>query len=511
MHFPKFSYNPDQYRANIFCFIYSFMLPRVTIVGRPNVGKSSIFNALTGHRIAIVSDIENTTRDIIEYEVYDSERELRYILSDSGGLVVGNDESILDDVRTRVDEAISQSDLILFVLEFDRMTELDESIVRKLRKSNKKILVLANKADNANRALEAHEHARLGLGPVIPLSAIQSRGFLELRNQINDTLRSIGFSDTASESYVSDDVLKLAIIGRPNVGKSSLVNAISGETRSIVKDMPGTTRDAIDTIITHGDTEICLIDTAGIRRSGKIGYGNIEEWSVMRAERAIERSDVVALVIDAYDGVAHQDQHIVSKALEAKKGIILVINKWDKVLAKPDVGVDTILERYMKYLSKQFDFLSYAPVVFTSAIEGKRIELILDHALRIRSERAKRVKTGVFNQFLAQISYEHAPTGNRKSHKPKIFYGSQVDINPPKFIISVNNADHFHFSYVRYIENKIREFFGFEGTPIEIELKGRKSMFKPKEKGGSLEDHFDEKNVREGETGKTNPKYIEKK
>ncbi len=246
--------------------------------------------------------------------------------------------------------------------------------------------------------------------------------------------------------------------------------------------MPGTTRDAIDTIIEHNGQELCLIDTAGIRRSGKIGYGNIEEWSVLRAERAIERSDVVAVVIDAFEGIAHQDQHIVSIALEAKKGIILVVNKWDKVLAKPDVGKDTILERYMVYLSKKFDFLSYVPVVFTSAIDGKRIDLILDHAQKIKLERVKRVKTGIFNQFLQQISYDHAPTGNRKSHKPKMYYGSQVDINPPKFVVSVNNASHFHFSYLRYIENKIREFFGFEGTPIELELKSRKSMFKPKEK-----------------------------
>ncbi len=202
----------------------------------------------------------------------------------------------------------------------------------------------------------------------------------------------------------------------------------------------------------------------------------------MRAERSIERADVVALVIDAFDGVTHQDEVIVSKALESKKGIILVLNKWDKVLAKPDIGKDTILDRYMTYLSKKFDFLSYAPVVFTQAIEGKRIDLVLEHALHIRDERMKRVKTGVFNKFLEQITYDHAPTGNRKSHKPKIYYGSQVDVNPPRFVVSVNNSAHFHFSYVRYIENKIREFFSFEGTPIDIELRSRTSIYKNKDK-----------------------------
>jgi GTPase len=259
--------------------------------------------------------------------------------------------------------------------------------------------------------------------------------------------------------------------------------------------MPGTTRDAIDTVIQFQDEDIVLIDTAGIRRAGKIGSANIEQWSVMRAEKSVERSDVVAVVIDGYEGIAHQDEHIVGEAMKEKKGIILVINKWDKVMNKPGIDKENMLDRYMHYLSKKFDFLSYAPVVFTTAIENKRIDLVLEHAIKIRDERQKRVKTGVFNKFLEQITYDHAPTGNRKSHKPRIYYGSQVDINPPKFMISVNNSEHFHFSYVRYIENKIREIFGFEGTPIELELRSRKSMFKPKDQGGSREEHFGEEIV----------------
>lgn len=240
---------------------------------------------------------------------------------------------------------------------------------------------------------------------------------------------------------------------------------------------------------------------------------------MLRAERSIERADVVALVIDAYDGVTHQDEVIVSKALEAKKGIILVLNKWDKVLAKPDIGTDTILERYMKYLSKKFDFLSYAPVVFTSAIENRRIDLVLEHAIHIQGERKKRVKTGVFNKFLEQIAYEHAPTGNRKSHKPKIYYGSQVDINPPRFVISVNNSDHFHFSYKRYIENKIREFFGFEGTPIDIELRSRTSIYKNKDKDNeAIEDEksradetFSRNTTEKSQKKRTNKKSMKSK
>lgn len=456
------------------------MLAHVTIVGRPNVGKSSLFNALAWHRIAIVSDIENTTRDIIEYHIDDEENEISYILSDSGGMVDAESETLLSDVKSRTDDAILHSDIILFVLEYDKMTDFDEYIVKKLRRAKKPVIVIANKADNAKRDSEAYQHLSLGLWEVIPMSAVQSRGFTELKKLLGIELKKLGFRYTPNLAN-DEGILKLAIIGRPNVGKSSLVNALSGKMRSIVKDMPGTTRDAIDTIIEWNNREICLIDTAGIRRAGKIGTANIEQWSVLRAERSIERADIVAVVIDAYDGISHQDEHIVGEAIKAKKGIILILNKWDKVLAKPDINTETILDRYMKYLSKKFDFLSYAPVVFTSAIEWRRIDLVLENALKISEERHKRVKTAVFNKFLEQITYDHAPTGNRKSHKPKVYYGSQVDVNPPRFVISVNNADHFHFSYIRYIENKIREFFGFEGTPIDIELKSRKSIYKNKD------------------------------
>ncbi len=481
------------------------MFPRVTIVGRPNVGKSSLFNALTGHRIAIVSDIENTTRDIIEYKITDRDRDISYILADSWGIVEADNETLLSDVRTRVDDAIESSDLILFVLEYDRVTEFDEHIAKRLRRSKKPIIIVGNKADNPKRAIEAYGLLELGLGDVIAVSPMQTRGLEELRDAVVSTLREHGFDNTADIEVEDSWMLKLAIIGRPNVGKSSLVNAISGETRSIVKDMPGTTRDAIDTIITFQDQELCLIDTAGIRRAWKIWSANIEQWSVLRAERSIERADVVAVVIDAFEWVSHQDEHIVGEAMKAKKGIILVLNKWDKVLSKPNVWTDSILERYMEYLAKKFDFLSYAPVVFTQAIQKKRIDIVLEHALKIQTERMKRVKTGVFNKFRDQITYDHAPTGNRKSHKPKVYYGSQVDINPPRFVISVNNSDHFHFSYVRYIENKIREVFGFEGTPIDLELRSRKSIYKNKDKD---EDNIEKEKHQDDEKFERN---IEKK
>jgi GTPase len=223
--------------------------------------------------------------------------------------------------------------------------------------------------------------------------------------------------------------------------------------------MPGTTRDAVDSQFEWKNQKFVLIDTAGIRRSGKIGTGNIEDWSVVRSQRAIERADIIALVIDSYDGIMAQDLHILERALEANKGIIIVANKWDKVLAKPSIDKNTIMERYIDYLREKIDFASFVIPVFTSATDGKRVEEVLDRAMFIYNERQKRIKTAVFNTFLAQILLDHPPTGNKKSHNPKIQYGSQVDTNPPKFVFFVNNPGHFHFSYARYLENRIRETF----------------------------------------------------
>ncbi len=459
------------------------MLARITIVGRPNVGKSSLFNALAGIRIAIVSDIENTTRDIVEHKVHDEEFGVSYLLADSGGLAFGTDDEILKDVRKRVEESIGRSDLVVFVLEYDKITSFDDEIAKLLRRSGKPVIVLANKADNPEREREAFALLSLGFDDFAVASVSHGRGLFHLREKIAEFLRKNEFSITEPE--YSDEVLKMAIIGRPNVGKSSLINAMTGENRVMVRDMPGTTRDAIDTEIAHNGEKIVLIDTAGIRRSGKIGSGNIEDWSVLRSERAVERSDVAVIVMDADEGITGQDQAIVGKAIEAKKGLIFVFNKWDKVLARPDTDAEEIGERYRRYVASRLDFCDYAEALFTSAIDGKKIDDILDIALAIKKERRKRVKTAVFNEFLEQVTLQHAPTGNRKSHKPKVYYGSQVDIEPPRFVISVNNEGHFHFSYPRYLENRIREHFGFSGTPIEIELKGRTSIFK---KGGGLKE-----------------------
>ncbi len=506
------------------------MIARITIVGRPNVGKSSLFNALSGHKIAIVSDTENTTRDIVEYQIHDEEHHLSYIIADSGGLTDAEDDGVLLDVRKRVKESVERSELILFLLEYDKITALDEEIAQMLRKSGKKVIVVANKADNPERITEAYALASIGFDDFVVTSTAHERGIDILRNAMSRVLKESGYD--YEEATYGDEYLKIAIIGRPNVGKSSLINAITGENRAMVRDMPGTTRDSIDSVIEWNGEKVVLIDTAGIRRVGKIGSANLEQWSVLRSERSITRADIVAVVIDADEGITAGDKHIIQRALEEYKGIILVCNKWDKVLARPTVQTleereaarqadiaaskkskktpsaaiksnnqapeisalnerfsgSVIMNRYLEYIQHEFDFIAYVTPIFTSAIDGKRVDSILEVALRIRDERKKRVKTGVFNTFLEQITYQHAPTGNKKSHKPKVYYGSQVDTNPPKFVISVNNSDHFHFSYKRYIENRIREFFGFNGTPIIVDIKGRESIFK--KKGGGLKEEY---------------------
>ncbi|MFO0763498.1 MAG: ribosome biogenesis GTPase Der [Candidatus Gracilibacteria bacterium] len=459
-------------------------MARITIVGRPNVGKSSLFNALIGHKIAIVHDQENTTRDILEFSMVDRETGGHFTLCDSGGLVSGSRDEILRDIRERAEASIERSDAIIFVVEYSHISNEDLEIAKVLRRMKKPIILVANKADNELRDTQALELMSLGLGMPIAVSVSHRRGFGQLWGEISAFLKSHGL-EKKEES--EETPIKLALIGRPNVGKSSLINAITGQNRAMVRDMPGTTRDSIDTHFEYNGHEYILIDTAGIRRSGKIEHADIEDWSVLRSERAIGRADVIALVVDADEGVTHQDQVVLSKALEEKKGVILVINKWDKVLARPDTDKDKIMEHYLKYLQRELAFIAYVSPVFTVATDGKRINNILDQALSIYNERHKRVTTGEFNNFLQQIILDHPPTGNRKSHKPKVFYGSQVEVNPPKFVISVNNASHFHFSYPRYIENRIREAFGFQGTPINLELKGRVSIFKEKERLAKME------------------------
>lgn len=450
------------------------MLAKVTVIGRPNVGKSSFFNMFIGHKIAIVADEAGTTRDISEYEYTDDFHDLTYIVADSWGLDFGSKEDLIaEDIIERTKIAIEESDLLIWLVEYDKFTQLDDAILKMLRGKNiPPVVVVANKADNENMVMESYSLPVVALYPdFFPVSVVHNRGLAELRECIAKNLTSRGLNYKIEE--LDESVIKMSLVGRPNVGKSSLINAIVGKNRVMVKDMAGTTRDSIDTKFTFEDKDFVLIDTAGIRRLSKIGTRNIENWSVMRTERALTRSDVVAVVVDGVDGIHQQDLSIISRVLEEHKWLIVVINKWDAVLEKKNVDKDKIMGKYLTYLKDKFDFLPWVTVIFTSALDKKRVEDILSTAVAIDSERKKRVKTGIFNTFLEQAVYKHPPTGTRVAHKPKIYYGSQVDVNPPKFVVTVNNPEHFHFSYKRYLENRIRDNFWFGWTPIIIEFKGR--------------------------------------
>lgn len=450
------------------------MYPKVTIIGRPNVGKSSFFNMYTGHKIAIVADEAGTTRDISEFDYHDRENNITYVFSDSGGLDFSSDEDeIAKDIIEKTKQAIDESDLLLWIIEYDRITYLDEKVLESLKQEWKEnVFIIANKADNEEKVMESYSQAWIGwFKEFFPVSVSHNNGILEVRKAVADFLKKKWFHEESEEN--EEDGIKLAIIGRPNVGKSSIVNALVGKERVMVKDMSGTTRDSVDSKIEFNGEKFVLIDTAWLRRLSKVGTRNIENWSVMRTERSITRADVVAVIIDGFDGISQQDLSIISRVLEEKKWLIIVVNKWDKVLAKPWVDKDTMMNRYLNYLKSEIDFLPWVSTLFTSATEKKRLSEILEASIEINKERQKRVKTGVFNNFIEEVVYKHPPTGTKKSHKPKIYYGSQVGVNPPKFVFTVNNPEHFHFTYKRYLENRIRDTFWFFGTPMIIEFRGR--------------------------------------
>lgn len=438
------------------------------------MGKSSFFNMYTGHKIAIVADEPGTTRDISEFEYKDEENNLTYILSDSGWLDFSStNEEIAKDIIDRTARTIEESDLLIWLLEYDRFTELDERILKMLKeKKAKEVILVANKCDNENKVMESYGLAwTWWYKEFFPVSVSHNRGIYEVKRYVAKFLSDKWLNYLEEE--VDDSFIKLAIIGRPNVWKSSIINAILWKDRVMVKDMAWTTRDSIDTKFNYNWQNFILIDTAWIRRLSKVGTRNIENWSVMRSERAISRADIVVVVIDAFEWVVWQDLSIVNKSLEEHKWLVIVLNKWDKVLAKPWIDKEKIMDKYLWYLKEKMDFLPWVTTLFTSATEKKRVNDILDSAIGINTERKKRVKTAIFNEFLEQVVLKHAPSGNKKTHNPKIYYGSQVSVNPPKFLITVNNPEHFHFSYKRYLENRIRDTFGFFGTPMILELKWR--------------------------------------
>jgi GTPase len=465
------------------------MKPLVAIVGRPNVGKSTFFNRMIGERVAIVQDMPGTTRDRIYGDTDWNGRE--FTLIDTGGLELGTDipvgqvgldgqpGDIMKRVQAQAQLAIEEADVIVFMVDARTgITAADEEVADLLRRTNKPVILVANKADNAARRLDAVEFYTLGLGEPIAISSIQGTGTGDLLDMIVDALPPEGEEPEGEEE---EDVVHIAIVGRPNVGKSSLLNAILGFQRSIVSDVPGTTRDAIDTEMEFEGKKLILVDTAGIRRRGRVGPG-VEKYSVLRASRAIERADVVLLLIDASEGLAAQDTHIAGEIQNKSKGVVVVVNKWDLAqtqrraeregyIPKPDEEIDSA-ERYRKIIAEGLKFIPYAPIVFASAKTGYHVQSLLEMVLNIADMRFLRIPTSRLNEMVQDAVRRHNPTVNR-GKVLKIYYATQTQVNPPTFVFFVNDPQALHFSYERYLENQLRAAFGFKGTGIRMFFRAR--------------------------------------
>lgn len=440
--------------------------PIVAIVGRPNVGKSTLFNRLIEEKIAIVSETAGTTRDRLYGEVEFAGR--AFVVVDTGGLALddradlpGTPAAMLAGVRAQAQLAIDEADAIVFVVDVEQgATPNDFEIAKILRQTNKPVYLVANKADNTTRAQNAVEFFPLGLGAPIPISALHGVGVGDLLDALVARLPP----DTAAPT---DDVPRFAIVGRPNVGKSSLLNAILGEERAMVSEIPGTTRDALDTELTWHKQKIVLIDTAGLRRRGHIEQG-IEKYSALRALRAIQRADVALLVIDASAGVLAQDQHVAQSILAEGKGVVIVVNKWD-LIEKDERTMDTFTQR----VRAQLDFIAYAPLVFVSAKTRQRVYQVIERALAVREALRMRVRTSELNELVRKATLKHAPA-TRGKHGLKFFYATQVEGVPPTFVFFVNDKRLVHFTYERFLENQIRARWVFEGAPLKMIFRNRR-------------------------------------
>ncbi len=473
--------------------------PVVAIVGRPNVGKSTLFNALVGERRAIVSDIAGTTRDSVTEKI-DNLGPITYWAVDTAGLTDFGDNSLESAIQVQAELAIDNADMVIWMVDAKvELTQDDYDIADKLRRVSKKVLFLANKIDDG-QAMRGYELAELGFGVPTIISAKNNFGFWDLTEVIQERLKDLGFEPIDSELVEAPDRLKVALVGRPNVGKSTLFNQMIGEERSVVSNVAGTTRDAIDTDWTSEDgTQFRFIDTAGVRRPGKIGK-EMEYWMVVRTRQAIERADVCVLLLDALDGVTHQDLALAGQIVEAGKALVIGVNKFDLAREKSrtveetdereleavpmwDKDIADIRNRYLGYLHNKITFLPWAPVLFFSAKNGKGTADVIASLIAVNAERNKRVPTRELNLLAKDIYYGHV-TPSHGLKQGKIKYVSQVDTAPPKFLFFVNNIQAFHFSYKRYIENKIREKYGFAGTPIIVELKDAMASWRGRSKDG---------------------------
>jgi GTP-binding protein len=429
----------------------------VAIVGRPNSGKSTLLNRIVGRPQAIIEDMPGTTRDRNLADV--SWQGVEFTIVDTGGLEIDPRSPIARGVRAQIESAISEADVIIDLVDVtDGVTPADLEIADMLRRVSKPVVLAANKADNDRLEVEALEFYELGLGEPLAISSHHGRGVAELLDRITALLPSSPLSEAAPE------VIKVAIVGRPNVGKSMLLNALVGDARAIVDDTPGTTRDAVDTRFDFQGQSVLFIDTAGIRRRGRVKAG-VERYSVIRALRAIDRADIALLVLDATEMATAQDMHIAGHIQQAAKGIIIIVNKWDLIENKDTAG-------WNKYIKSQFKFASYAPILYTSAMSGQGVGKIMPQVIQVHRERLKRLSTATVNSTIQQAVAVHNRPGNRKKQL-KVFYATQAEVNPPTFVLFTNDASLVHFSYRRYLENKLRQAFGFSGTPLRLIFKTR--------------------------------------
>ncbi len=450
--------------------------PIVALVGRPNVGKSTLFNRLVGRRLAVVDDRPGTTRDRIQASCeWDG---VHFTVVDTGGIEVlpekvekgvrpAPDQLLAEDsaafiplIRAQAEMAIAEADVIIFLTDASAgLTPADEEVADILRRSEKPVFLAANKAESPRVREQAVEFYALGLGEVYPISALHGIGVADLLDRVVQALPTW-------EAEPEDESVKLAIVGRPNVGKSSLLNRLLGEERAIVSPVPGTTRDAIDTRLEWEGVPITLIDTAGIRRRGRIQPG-VEKWSVLRALRAIQRADVALLMIDATEGVTAQDTHVASFVLDEGCGVVVLVNKWDAV--KKDTYT---MQEYTLRVREALKFMDYVPVLFISALTGKRVDRVIPTALEVHEARQHRIPTGELNRIIQDAVARHAPPSKR-GKRLKIYFVSQPEVAPPTFVFHVNDPDLVHFSYERYLENRIREHYPFVGTPLRLIFRER--------------------------------------
>jgi len=436
-------------------------IPTVCIVGRPNVGKSTIFNRLIGERVSIIEDISGITRDRIYGEV--NYKNYKFNLIDTGGIDVSN-MAFNEEIKVQVELAVDEADKIIFVVDGkDGLTQNDYAVRDLLRRYKKPVIVAINKVDNKQSEEHIYDFYELGFDEYISISGEHNIGITDLLEEIVKDFKEY-------ESEEENNILKIAVIGRPNVGKSSLVNALLNEERVIVSDISGTTRDAIDTPFTYNKEDYLLIDTAGMRKKGKV-YESVEKYSLIRSLKAIDRSDICLLVLNREEGIIEHDKHIAGYAIEKGKGIIIVVNKWDTVENK-----DQDINLFTDEIRKEFQFIPYAPIVFLSALTKKRIHTLMPEVVKVGENIKKEVKSSVLNEVILD-AYTDNPAPTYKGKRLKIYFTHQSGIKPPKFTFNVNNKTLVHFSYERYLENKIRENFDFTGTPIVLEYKNRSELW----------------------------------